>query len=162
MRPLVAAAVLGLVALPSFASAEMPATIRGVVYACDTGAPIPNADVWITAVGGGSHTALVTDTQGGFARVGLAPGRYLVIIVGWIHNSTTIAVRGASRLATVDTDDVLDVRIGTQIVPYPPSSPGLKVIGRATAAPFYRQPIPICDAAVVPPAQPTSDRYVIH
>lgn len=162
MRLLIAAAIAGLTAVPSFASAELPATIRGVVYSCDTGAPIANASVWIKELGQGTPMPLVTDGRGGFARVGLTPGRYLVMVAGPVRGSSSLTVRGASRLARVETDDVLDVRLGTQTLPPTMPSPPLEVIAHAHVAPFVREPVPICDAAVVPPAPSTSDRYIIR
>ena len=165
MKPLVAAAIVGLAALPSFASAELPPTIRGVVYSCDTGAPIPGAYVWLDSLEDRSRSALVTDAHGSFARVGLTPGRYLVIVVGEIRGSHTIYARGVSRLARVDTDDVLDVRIGTQTRPLPPpraTTAGLQHLEHVVSPRYLHEPMPICDAAVVPPAPSTSDRYVIH
>jgi hypothetical protein len=161
MKPLAAAALLSLAILPSFASAEMPATIRGVVYSCDTGA-IPNAYVWIDSLDDRTRNVLVTDARGSFARVGVTPGRYLVIVVGEIRSSNTDAVRGVSRLASVDTDDVLDVRIGTQLTPKPPPDLRYRDLNHVVSPRYINQPTTICDAAIVPPAPPTSDRYVIH
>lgn len=159
-----AAAVLALALLPSFASAEMPATIRGVVYSCDTGAPIANASVGITRVGERMPIPLLTNAQGAFARVGIPPGQYVVSVAGRIRGSRTIAVRGASRLARVDTDDVMDMRIGTQTIVVPPEPPpaALMNLSNPHLPTFVLEPVPICDAAVVPPAPSTSDRYVIH
>ena len=165
MKRLAAAAILSLAVLPSVASAELPATIRGTVYSCDTGAPIPGAYVWLDSLDDRSRSVLVTDARGGFARVGLATGRYLVIVVGDIRGSHTISVRGASRLARVDTDDVLDVRIGTQTTPLPPAraeTAGFQILEHVVSPRYVREPTPICDAALTPPAPSTSDRYVIH
>lgn len=161
MKPLAAAAILGLALLPSFASAEMPPTIRGVVYSCDTGAPIAGASVLLRSTEGGSQSALRTDAHGGFARVGVAPGRYIVFVGGPVQGSATIHARSASRLARVDTDDVLDVRLGTQLITVVPH-PGFTDITNAHATLALRRPEPVCDAALVPPAAPTTDRYVIH
>jgi hypothetical protein len=85
MKPLAAAAILSLAALPSFASAEMPATIRGVVYSCDTGAPIAGAYVWLRGLDSGSVNTVWTDARGAFARVGMAPGRYIVFVGGSVQ-----------------------------------------------------------------------------
>ncbi len=161
MKTLVAAAILGIAALPSFASAEMPATIRGVVYSCGTGAPISNAYVLLHAMDSGVVSGLWTDAHGGFARVGLAPGRYMVFVTGAIRGSDKLVTQPASRIARVDLDDVLDVRLGTEIGPRPPQTRFTAVKDVRTIR-WMQQPEPMCDAAVVPPAPVTSDRYVIH
>ena len=160
MKRLAAAAVLSLAVLPSFASAEMPATIRGVVYSCDTGAPVPGAYVWLRALDGGSVNTLWTDARGAFARVGMAPGRYVVFVGGSVRGSTMHA-RPASRMARVDTDDVLDLRLGTQLITVPPRT-DLTTISNAHATRALDEAEPICDAPLVPPAPTTTDRYVIH
>jgi hypothetical protein len=64
-------------------------------------------------------------------------------------------------MARVDTDDVLDLRLGTQLITVTPQ-PDLTSIGRAQATRAMWEPQPICDAPLVPPAPPTTDRYVIH
>jgi len=161
MKPLAAAAILSLAILPSFASAAMPATIRGVVYSCDTGAPVPGAYVWLRSMDGGSVNTLWTDARGSFARVGMAPGRYIVLVGGPIQGSKTIHARPASRMARVDTDDVLDLRLGTQLITVTPR-PDLTTITNAHVTRAMYEPQPICDAPLVPPAPPTTDRYVIH
>jgi hypothetical protein len=161
MKALVAAAILGLAALPSFASAEMPATIRGVVYSCSTGAPVRDAYVLLHAMDSGIVSRLWTDAHGGFAQVGLAPGRYMIFVPGSIRGSDKVVARAASRIARVDTDDVLDVRLGTEIVPRPPQT-RFYAVKDVRTIPMMQQPEPICDAAAVPPAPATSDRYVIH
>ncbi len=161
MKPLAAAAILSLAILPSFAIAEMPATIRGVVYSCDTGAPIAGAPVWLRGLDSGSVNTVWTDAHGGFARVGMAAGRYIVYVGGQMQGSKTIHARSASRMARVDTDDVLDLRLGTQLMTVTPH-PDFTSIGRAQATRATWEPQPICDAALVPLAPPTTDRYVIH
>ncbi|MDP9106816.1 MAG: carboxypeptidase-like regulatory domain-containing protein [Candidatus Eremiobacteraeota bacterium] len=160
MKPL-AAAILGLAVLPSFASAEIPATIRGVVYSCDTGAPIAGAYVWLRGLDAGSVNTLWTDARGGFARVGMAPGRYIVFVGGPVQGSKTIHARPASRMARVDTDDVLDLRLGTQLIAVAPR-PDVTSISNAHVTRAMYEAQPICDAPLVPLAPPTTDRYVIH
>ena len=161
MKPLAAAAILSLASLPSLASAEMPPTIRGVVYSCDTGAPIPGAYVWLRGLDDGSVNTLPTDARGAFARVGMAPGRYVVFVGGPVRGSTTIQTRPASRMARVDTDDVLDLRLGTQLFTAPPPV-HYTSIGRVQAPLAMQRAEPLCDAPLVPPALSTTDRYVIH
>jgi carboxypeptidase family protein len=161
MKPLAAAAILSLAVLPSFASAEMPATIRGVVYSCETGAPIAGAYVLLRAVDGGTVNTMRTDARGAFVRVGVEPGRYIVFVGGPVRDSTTIVARPASRMARVDTDDVLDLRLGTQFMTVPPRI-DYPIVTNANAAQALQQAQPVCDAPLVPPAPQTSDRYVIR
>ncbi|HEV2737067.1 MAG TPA: carboxypeptidase-like regulatory domain-containing protein [Candidatus Elarobacter sp.] len=161
MKPLATAAILSLAIMPSFASAEMPATIRGVVYSCDTGAPVAGVYVRLRAMDGGSVNALWTDARGTFAQVGMAPGRYIVFVGGSVRGSTMMHARPASRMARVDTDDVLDLRLGTQLIAVPPR-PDLTSISNAHATRALDEAEPICDAPLVPSAPTTTDRYVIH
>ena len=161
MKPLATAAILSLAIMPSFASAEMPATIRGVVYSCDTGAPVPGASVWLRGLDGGTVNTLWTDVRGAFAQVGMAPGRYIVFVGGSVRGSTTLRTRPASRMARVDSDDVLDLRLGTQLIAVP-LRPDLTSIGNAHATRALDEAEPICDAPLVPLAPTTTDRYVIH
>ncbi len=95
------------------------------------------------------------------ARVGLAPGRYLIeatppLPAGPLPAGHWFAPT-ASRLARVETDDLLDLRIGTD----PPArfygvGPARGPGAEAT------EPRPACDDPLVPPAPPLTDRYIIH
>ena len=165
MRRIGTLAVAGTLLAPCAVAAQSPATIRGQVYDCMTGQPMARATVELRNLDDGMTLTQTAANDGRFARVGLQPGRYLISVTGPpvkqdpIHahiNATT-----ASRLARVDTDDVLDVRIGT----YQP----LKIVSvhRAREAVALlplapNEPHPACDPAFVPAAPPTSDRYVIH
>ena len=85
MKTLVAAANIerkspGPPPCPSFASAERPATIRGMVYSCGSGAPMANAYLLLHAMDSDVVSGVWTDAHGGFARVGLMPGRYIVFV----------------------------------------------------------------------------------
>jgi len=161
MKPLAAAALLSLAVQPSFASAETPATIRGIVYSCTTGAPVAGANVLLRAVDGASLSTLRTDARGAFVRVGVEPGRYVVFVGGPVRDSTTTFARPASRLAGVDTGDVLDVRLGTQLLTGPPRSDDT-IVADANAAQALQQAEPLCDAPLVPRALQTSVHYVVH
>jgi hypothetical protein len=147
-----ALAVLGALVAPSFAAAEGPATIRGFVYACSNHVPMPGARVTLHRLDDDTYVHVTADQRGRFARVGLTPGRYLISVQGAAvrYGGRT---RTASRLARVDTDDVLDMSIGgdeAQMI----SNHG------AWSDPYHPQPL--CDDPLVPPAPQTSDRYVIH
>jgi len=165
MRRIAALALAALVLAPCAAAAQSPATIRGQVYDCKTGRAMAHASVELRNLDDGTTVALQAGNDGGFARVGLQPGRYMILATGPSLGQTgTYARLGsttASRLARVDTDDVLDVRIGTyqtlHVISYLPV--------RVTNTPPARdpnEPRPVCDPALVPPAPPTSDRYVFH
>ncbi len=113
--PLVLAAALA-AALP--AAAQGPATIRGRVYACETGRPVAHATVHLHGLDERSTITLSAGADGRFARVGLAPGRYLIDAAAPLPTQPVRyghwVAPVASRLARVETDDVLDLRIGTE------------------------------------------------
>jgi hypothetical protein len=149
-------ATLSAAALP--AAAQGPATIGGRVYACASGAPVGHAAVRLRGLDDGATIVLTSDAGGRFVRVGLAPGRYLIeasapppaqpILPGhWLAPT-------ASRLARVETDDVLDLRIGTDA---PERFYGVGPVRRPDAAPH-----PACDDPLVPVAVPMVDRYIIR
>jgi hypothetical protein len=165
MRRIATIAAACLALAPCAAGAQSPATIRGQVYDCTTGRGMAAATVELRNLDDGTTFALRAANDGRFVRVGVQPGRYLISATGPSlgqdpfyarHGSTT-----ASRLARLDTDDVLDVRIGT--------NPTLQVISVLLVRPPNTlpaiapvEPHPVCDPAFVPPAPPTSDRYVFH
>jgi|GEM_PF-3211272 len=165
MRRIAALLFAGMLVAPCAVMAQSPATIRGQVYDCKTGRAMALATVQLRSLDDGTTLSLQTASDGRFARVGVQPGRYLISATGPRGDQSPLYARmgstTASRLARVDTDDVLDVRIGTNQT--------LKVISflpvrvtKTVPAPDPNEPHPVCDAAVVPPAPPTSDRYVIH
>jgi hypothetical protein len=147
-RSFIAAAILALLAAPSLASAEGPATIRGLVYACSNHAPWPGARVTLHRLDDDTYLHVIADQRGRFARVGLTPGRYVISVQGAADRRTRVA----SRLARLDTDDVLDMSIG--------GDPGVLISSVWPPDPYHPQPL--CDDPLVPPAPQTSDRYVIH
>jgi hypothetical protein len=151
-RSFIAAAILALIAVPSLVAAEGPATIRGFVYACSDHAPMPAARVTLHRLDDDTYVHVTADQRGRFARVGLTPGHYLISVqgAGGPYGGRT---RTASRLARVDTDDVLDMSIG--------GSPLIMISSHGTPPDAYH-PQPLCDDPLVPPAPPTSDRYVIR
>lgn len=175
------AALLALLLAGSFpADAQGPATIRGVVYSCGTGDVVPDARVELRALDGGRLAVLTADAHGRFARVGIEPGRYLVVATPSLQNVRPWNQRAlwtpreivsaeqhtASRLASLEADDVLDVRIGTPSVGY---VGGVVYTGdywtkRAAeyAARPQNEPHPACDPPIVPMAVATADRYMIH
>ncbi|HTJ25728.1 MAG TPA: hypothetical protein VMA36_06130 [Candidatus Limnocylindria bacterium] len=107
----------------------------------------------------GTTTTFPVRADGRFGRVGITPGRYLVSVLpmgpaiagGSGQRGPQEIAPIASRLARVESDDVLDVRLGVSSVP---SHPWLRGVSLA--------PEPVCDSDVVPPAPPTSDRFVIR
>lgn len=144
----------------SSAQAQGPATIRGQVYSCATHRPV-SAGVRVRLGGPDERTTtlLSVDRNGRFARVGVTPGRYLIAV---IPTESTLVTRHpfipldeiaplASRLARIESDDVLDVPIGIA-----------DAQRRAPLTGLALTPQPVCDAALVPPAPSTADRYVIH
>jgi carboxypeptidase family protein len=165
MRRIAALAVTGILLAPCAAVAQSPATIRGQVYDCKTGQAMALATVELRNLDDGTTLAMQAANDGRFVRVGVQPGRYLISAtgpsLGQSPQYTRLGSTTASRLARVDTDDVLDVRIGTNhtlhVISY------LLTRGTGTLpARDPNEPRPVCDPAVVPPAPPTSDRYVIH
>jgi len=152
-------AAAGALLVPWPASAQGPATIRGLVYACYNRAPIASAPVILRSLDDGTVIRLISDANGRFARVGVPPGRYLIGTTGILPRPGRRTVIPASRLARLESDDVLDVALGSDIV-FEISSHTL--VPYAAPLPAGNDPHPHCDPAVVPPASPTSDRYIIH
>jgi Carboxypeptidase regulatory-like domain len=162
-----ALAVLAL-GVPSAALAQGPATIRGVVYSCATGAVVPSARVVLHGVDDGTTVALTTNGRGRFTKVGLAPGRYMIsatppLSPPW-NQPRPLGLFTSSRMALLETDDVVDMRIGTrppamvinQLAAHAP-------IGTVTAsAETANKPAPACDAPLVPLAPSTASRYIIR
>jgi Carboxypeptidase regulatory-like domain len=166
MRRLAALVALGLFALPLSAAAQGPATIRGRVYDCDTGSTLTGVPVVLRNVDDGSVVRLRSGQDGRFARVGLQPGRYLIAALPEYRAPRPFATRDprmatfASRLARVETDDVLDLILGTRMRP----TVGPNVVQPPPAGELLAddQPQPLCDPALVPRALPTTDRYIMH
>ena len=159
MRLIAALAVAGPLVVPPAAFAQGPATIRGLVYACYNRAPIGSAPVILRSLDDGKVIRLVSDAQGRFVHVGVPPGRYLIGVSGILPRPGRRTVAPASRLARVESDDVLDVALGSDIRTEISSHTKLPY---AEPLPPGDDPHPQCDPAVVPPAAPTSDRYIIH
>jgi hypothetical protein len=138
------------------ASAEGPATIHGVVYECATRHALANAYVTLRGVDNGEAFTMRTDAKGRFTRVGLTPGRWLV------EAASRPGAEGqrdaASRLATLETDDVLDMVIGTRLL----SATRATAVRTAADRPASNTPHPLCDSAHVPQAPTTADRTIIH
>ena len=153
-------------ALPALASAQGPATVRGLVYSCGGGTPLAAVPVTLRSLDDGGIVRVKSDARGRFAHVGLQPGRYLISVGGVIpataETSPTrppiVVVSAASRLARLESDDVLDVSIGTSLVAVRTSNRSI-VRGFSVSS---DAPQPMCDPAIVPPAPSTSDRYIIH
>jgi len=139
------------------ASAEGPATIHGVVYECGTRHALANAYVTLRGLDNGEAFKMRTDAQGRFVRVGLTPGRWL------IEASSRPGAGGArdaaSRLATLETDDVLEMVIGTRLQD---ASRATAVRAAADRSVNANAPHPLCDSARVPQAPTTADRTIIH
>ena len=141
LRVLTVSALLLAVLAP--AAAQGPATIHGQVYACSSGAPVPGAVVRLHDLDNGTTIGLIAGKDGRFSRVGLTPGRYL------ISATAPRQTRTASRLARLETDDVLTFRIGTDAA-WP--------VDQSTD----NRPHPACDTALIPQAPPMSSRYIIR
>ncbi len=139
------------------AGAEGPATIHGVVYDCASRHAIVNAYVTLHGLDNGEKFKTLTDAHGRFARVGLTPGHWL------IEASTRPGAAGerdaASRLATLETDDVLEMVIGTRLRGEARATAGHPARDRQAKANTAH---PLCDPARVPQAPSTSDRTIIH
>jgi hypothetical protein len=117
---------------------------------------MPSARITLHPLDGGADIHVVADARGRFSRVGLAPGRYIVGVQGrgMPYQGRFIGrTRIASRLARLEPDDVLDMSIGGE---------SLVMISNHGDAPDPNRPRPLCDAAIVPPAPATTDRYIIH
>jgi hypothetical protein len=156
MRGLAAIAAAGALLVPSVAFAQGPATIRGVAYACQDHAAMPSARITLHPLSGDADVHLVADEHGRFTRVGLTPGRYIVSVQGrgMLYRGQYIGrTRIASRLVRLEADDVLDMSIGGET---------LVTISSHGDAPDPNKPRPLCDAALVPPAPATTDRYIIR
>ncbi len=156
MRFLATLAVAGALLVPSVAFAQGPATIRGVAYSCADHGPMPSALITLHPLDGGADLQLETDAHGRFARVGLTPGRYIVSVEGRgtpYQGRYVFRTNAASRLARLEADDVLDMSIGGSDV---------ITISRHGRPPDPNQPHPLCDAALIPPAPSTTDRYIIR
>ncbi len=145
--------------VPHAARAEGPATIHGLVYSCNDRTPIPQAHVTLRGIDDGTLREITTGADGRFIRVGLMPGRYLIVA------SSTRFRKGpgdvASRMALLDTDDNLDVRIGTY-TRSPGGTHGSPRVAGPTDADPYARAVPLCDPPLVPLASSTSTRYVIR
>jgi hypothetical protein len=139
------------------ASAEGPATIHGVVYECASRHALANAYVTLRGLDNGEAFNMRTDARGRFVRVGLTPGRWLVEASS--RPGAAAERDTASRLATLETGDVLDMVIGTRLL-----SPARAVAVRPSADHVANSnaPHPVCDPARVPLAPSTSDRTIIH
>ncbi|MBV8749638.1 MAG: carboxypeptidase regulatory-like domain-containing protein [Candidatus Eremiobacteraeota bacterium] len=129
------AAVLSLGAV-SAASAQGPASMRGVVYECSTRAPLANALVTLRNTAGNPAINLRADADGRFRRVGLEPGTYQVTATGKVGRHTVVA----RRLAKLESDDTLEVAMGT--------------------TQYWQQNG--CEPYYVPLAVSTADRYILH
>ncbi len=151
MQRIAALATLAALIVPALASAQGPATIRGVAYICANHLPMTSARVTLHRLDDDTFVRLTTDSHGRFTRVGLEPGRYLVSVDG--GPAYALHTRVTSRLARLETDDVLDMSIG--------GDP--RFLDGAQGPPADQShPQPLCDSASVPPAPTTADRYIIH
>jgi hypothetical protein len=158
--------ILGLAAfaaviVPSLAAAQGPATVRGVVYSCRTGSPLESVPVTLRSLTDGAVIRLSSDARGRFVRVGVPPGRYLIGVAGVVPRAPGMreSVTPASRLARLESDDVLDVVIGTDVLH---EISRHNRIAYSATLPVSDEPRPLCDAPAVPPAPSTTDRYIIH
>ena len=156
-------------ALPALASAQGPATVRGLVYSCRGGSVLPSVPVTLRSLDDGVVARVRTDANGRFARVGLTPGRYLISVSGEVPGAASatspirrpLVVSFASRLARLENDDVLDLAIGTELTKAPRNITNATSKGVINPA-LVDVPLPMCDPAIVPTAPSTSDRYIIH
>ena len=142
-----------LFAAPLASAAQGTATLRGLVYSCEDGRrPVAGARVSLRRLDGGTAIWLTSDAHGRFVRVGLSPGRYMV--TARTDRREWLGITAASRMAMLESDDVLDMTLGIKVLP---------VIGMDFSFhPDPNQPHPICDPPLVPPAPSTTDRYIIH
>jgi hypothetical protein len=166
MRGLAAVTIAAALLVPAPAAAQGPATIRGVVYDCSSGGPIDGAAVQLRNLDSGSTTHLLVRGDGRFVRVGLEPGRYLISATGPVVRGKpglTLPSHTASRLARVENDDVLDMRIGTYRTLYYTSQRRARASENMPSPPAPPNTAqPICDPPYVPPAPSTASRYIIH
>jgi Carboxypeptidase regulatory-like domain len=145
--------------VPGAANAEGPATLHGQVYSCSDNTPIASAHVTLRGIDDGTLREITTGPDGRFVRVGLMPGRYLIVASPGYRSR----VDAASRMALLDTDDNLSVRIGTNVYKAVLERRGRKLLPRDPSAPDpYERAVPACDSPLVPLASSTSNRYVIH
>ena len=127
------------------ASAEAPASVHGVVYACESRQPLAAAHVTLRGLDDGSVLHLRSDTRGRFSHVGLMPGRWQ------IQAGTTSDVRDAStRQALLETDDALSMVIG------------VRTSGASLRSADPKVTHTDCDPFRVPAAPSVADRYIIH
>lgn len=149
-----AAALAVLVVRPECSAAEGPATIRGTVYFCGETRSAPHAVVLLRNLTTGEKIPLMADERGRFVRVGLLPGRYLIAA----QRAERVNDREkVSRLARLEADDVVDLRIGI--------SPNVNIGGTYAGNPWAErpdEPHPLCDPPLVPAAASPFDRYVVH
>ncbi|MBA3969588.1 MAG: carboxypeptidase regulatory-like domain-containing protein, partial [Gemmatimonadetes bacterium] len=68
-------AAIGLLAMP--VAAQAPTGIAGTVTDAASGAPLPAARVWLVQQ---PHRVESTHEDGAFSFLGLAPGRYTVVV----------------------------------------------------------------------------------
>lgn len=139
---LAAAPALGVTA----ASAEQPAAIRGVVYACETRQPMAHAHVVLRGVDDGSVLRLRSDANGRFSMVGVTPGRWNIQA-----GQSGDILQASTRQAMLESGDVLDMVIGVHT-----SGATRSMAANPQAAHTD------CDPFRVPPAPSPSDRYIIH
>ncbi len=118
------------------AAAQGPATLRGQVYFCNSREPLPGAAVSLVSTDGTTSMNLRSDANGRFVRVGLPAGTYRVETSQQVGRH----VFSSRRLARLEADDVLDVPLG--------------VTSELTSR--------HCEPYLVPPALPTTDRYIVH
>jgi hypothetical protein len=172
MRRFAAVAFAAALLVPPPVAAQGPATVRGVVYDCTSGQPISGASVELRNLVDGSTIKLAAHDDGRFVRVGVEPGRYLISASGPVlrgQPGLTVPSPTASRLARLENDDVLDVRIGTYRTLYRAaverarrSADGYDAAYASLPPPGPNEARPICDSAFVPAAPSTSTRYIIH
>jgi len=127
------------------ASADQPATIRGVVYSCESRHPVAGANVTLRGLDDGSVVRLRSDANGRFAKVGLMPGRWDIQA-----GRGTDVLQASTRQAMLESDDALDMVIG------------VRATGAARASADPKVTHTDCDPYRVPAVPSTSDRYIIH
>jgi hypothetical protein len=139
-------ALVPTVGLSAASAASQPATIHGVVYACETRQPLAHARVTLRGVDDGGTYRLVSDAAGRFTQVGVMPGRWNIQ-----------AGRGAdtafasTRQALLEDGDNLSMVIGVRT-----QGPMRRVSSDANVVHTD------CDAFRVPQAPTTADRYIIR
>jgi hypothetical protein len=165
MRRLLALVLTGVALTAAPANAQGAATLRGVVYDCYGGGPIGGSWVGLRNLVDGSTTTLTAGEDGRFLRVGIDPGLYLISAHGPVpsrQRGRALPSQTVSRLARIESDDVLDVRIGTSRTLYGAvATPSQRETSPASAS-QANAPAPLCDPALVPRAPSTSSRYIIR